>query len=67
MCSWQLEANGDAIAAMELLQTPAATPLLTAQRNQQAAALLAAEGQPDRAAALTGASIDWLLPRKPGA
>ena len=54
----QLEANGDAVAAMELLQTPAATPLLTAQRNQQAAALLAAAGQPDRAAALTGASID---------
>jgi hypothetical protein len=54
----QLEANGDAIAALELLQTPAVTSLLTAQRNQQAAVLLAAEGKPDRAAALTGASID---------
>ena len=54
----QLEANGDAIAALELLQTPAVTSLLTAQRNQQAAVLLAAEGQPDQAAALTGASID---------
>ena len=54
----RLEANGDAVAAMELLQTPAATPLLTAQRNQQAAALHSRRGRPDRAAALTGASID---------
>jgi hypothetical protein len=54
----QLEATGDAIAALELLQTPGATPLLTAQRNQQAAALLAAAGNADRAAVLAGFSID---------
>jgi len=54
----QLEASGDPVAALELLQTPGATPVLTAQRYQQAAALLAAEGDAQGAAELAGASID---------
>jgi len=54
----QREAMGQERAAAALLLQEAETAQLTAQRRQQAARLLAAEGKPDQAAEIAGAAVD---------